>query len=319
MTEYINTPLTRLGNNSMLPTTEILRLIANRIYEGRNLTRVFANEIAKYSDEWAWIKARIDANDYSGLYIGDYIPVTINAGTVDGKTVNAQTLQCQIAGINTYKNCGDTAIPSHIDFISREVIDTEFKWNPVDTNNATSVTPYPWLASGIYAILNGINNYTTSAYNNLTHGANCNGAGILQLLPSKLSSKIITKRNLLDQRYSASAALTYSTNWAWQDMGKLWLPNEMEVYGCQIRSNLGYQQGYWNPEANLGVSYPLFVHSGSARVKFMSNGTSRSTWWLSSCASSNAANVCYVGGVGRASSILAANAGIRCPLCFRIA
>ena len=102
--------------------------------------------------------------------------------------------------------------------------------------------------SGIYAILNGINNYTTSAYNNLAHGANCEGAGILQLLPSKLSSKIITKRNLLDQRYNASAALTYSTSWGWQDMGKLWLPNEIEVYGTQIRSNLGYAQGYWNPE-----------------------------------------------------------------------
>lgn len=128
-----------------------------------------------------------------------------------------------------------------------------------------------------------------------------------------MSSKIITKRNLLDQRYNASAALTYSTGWGWQDMGKLWLPNEMEVYGCQIRSNLGYHQGYWNPEANIGVSYPLFVHSGSARVKFMSNG-SRSSWWLSSCASYNATNVCNVNGNGNANSNLATNAGIRCPL-----
>ena len=316
--DIANLKANTVSKSEYLTENEIQQQIFNRIYQGRDLTVVFASEIANYSDEWAWIHARIQANNYSGLYIGDYIPVTISAGTVNGKSVAAQTLQCQIAGINTYKNCGDVVIPSHIDFISREVITQEFTWNPSDSNNATSATPYPWLASGIYAILNGISNYTTSAQGNLAHGANCNGAGILQLLPTKLSNQIITKRNLLDQRYNANSALTYSTTWSWQDMGKLWLPNELEVYGTQIRSNLGYGQGYWNPEASIGVSYPIYVNSGFSRVKFDANGNRRA-WWLSSCASYNAASVCYVNGNGHANSNVAAHAGICCPLCFRIA
>lgn len=316
--DIANLKANTVSKSEYLTENEIQQQIFNRIYQGRDLTVVFANEIANYSDEWAWIHARIQANNYSGLYIGDYIPVTISAGTVNGKSVAAQTLQCQIAGINTYKNCGDVAIPSHIDFISREVITQEFTWNPSDSNNATSATPYPWLASGIYAILNGISNYTTSAQGNLAHGANCNGAGILQLLPAKLSNQIITKRNLLDQRYNASSALTYSTTWGWQDMGKLWLPNELEVYGTQIRSNLGYGQGYWNPEANIGVSYPIYINSGFSRVKFDTNGNRRS-WWLSSCASYSAAYVCFVYRHGIAVSSVATYAGVCCPLCFRIA
>lgn len=301
-----------------LTENEIQRQIFNRIYDGRDLTKVFANEIANYSDEWAWIKARISAANYEGLYVGDYIPVTMNAGTVGGASIAQQTFQCQIAGIDTYTGCGDTEIGHHIDFISREVIDSTVTWNPENNNNGTSVQANPWLASQAYAYLNGVNNYTTSAYNNVAHGGNYSAGGILQLLPTKLTNLIVTKRNLLDSRYDSTKLLTYSTTWVWGDMGKLWLPNEIEVYGTQIRSNLGYAQGYWNPEANIAVAYPIYLGSGRNRIKRVSSG-GRSTWWLSSAASSHSATVCRVHYDGYATSDNATNAGIRCPLCFRIA
>jgi hypothetical protein len=304
-------------DSSTLTDVEIQRLIHNRIYDGRDLTQVFSSEISNYSDEWAWIKSRIQSGNYSGLYVGDYIPVTINAGTVGGQSIAQQTFQCQIAGIDTYTGCCDTELGHHIDFISREVINTEMVWNPTGNNNGTSVQPKPWLASKAYAWLNGVNNYTTSAYNNVAHGADCSSGGILQLLPTKLSNLIITKRNLLDNRYDSTKLLTYSKSWDWSDMGKLWLPNELEVYGFQVRSNLGYGQGYWNPEANIGVSYPLYVNSGRNRIKRVSNG-GRSTWWLSSVDSGHSLIVCFVHGNGNADSYLATYAGIRCPLCFRI-
>ena len=296
----------------------ILEQIHNRIFDGRDLTQVFAEEIANYSDEWVWIKDRIDNANYDGLYVGDYIPVTISSGTVGGDTINSQTFQCQIVGIDTYTGAGDVEIGHHIDFISREVIDTAMTWNPTDNNNGTSVQANPWLASKAYAWLNGVNNYTTSAYNNVAHGADCSSGGILQLLPTKLSDLIITKRQLLDSRYDSTKLLTYSTTWAWGDMGKLWLPNELEAYGFQVRSNMGYAQGYWNPEANIGVSYPLYTNSARNRIKRTSTG-GRSTWWLSSAAAHTSARVCYCGGDGRAHGYTATYSGIRCPLCFRIA
>lgn len=301
-----------------LTENEIQRQIFNRIYDGRDLTKVFANEIAKYSDEWAWIKARISAANYEGLYVGDYIPVTMNAGTVGGASIAQQIFQCQIAGIDTYTGCGDTEIGHHIDFISREVIDSTVTWNPENNNNGTSVQANPWLASQAYAYLNGVNNYTTSAYNNVAHGGDYSAGGILQLLPTKLTNLIVTKRNLLDSRYNSTKLLTYSTTWAWGDMGKLWLPNEIEVYGTQIRSNLGYAQGYWNPEANITVAYPIYLGSGRNRIKRVSSG-GRSRWWLSSADSQYFAHVCDVDGNGSATSNIATYAGFCCPLCFRIA
>ena len=301
-----------------LTENEIQRQIFNRIYDGRDLTKVFANEIAKYSDEWAWIKARISAANYEGLYVGDYIPVTMNAGTVGGASIAQQIFQCQIAGIDTYTGCGDTEIGHHIDFISREVINSTVTWNPENNNNGTSVQANPWLASQAYAYLNGVNNYTTSAYNNVAHGGDYSAGGILQLLPTKLTNLIVTKRNLLDSRYDSTKLLTYSTTWAWGDMGKLWLPNEIEVYGTQIRSNLGYAQGYWNTEANIAVAYPIYLGSGRNRIKRVSSG-GRSYWWLSSADSHNSTHVCYVDNYGVANSYGATVASIRCPLCFRIA
>lgn len=80
-------------------------------YEGVDLTQKFASEIANYTDEWAWIKARITAGNFEGIHIHDYIPVSF-ANRID--------LNAQVAGINTYKGTGDNFgdIGNHIDFIS---------------------------------------------------------------------------------------------------------------------------------------------------------------------------------------------------------
>ena len=310
--ENIKAELTTADNE-----IEDIRLYLNRIYDGVDLTVKFASEIANFSDPWAWIKNRIVNNNFKGLRIGDYIPVNMNAGTVAGYSIAAQTFRCQIAGINTYKNCGDTTIGNHIDFIAKEVINTPIKWNPTDNNNGTSAQNHPWLASALYAILNGVNNYSTAAYGSQAHGANANGAGIFQLLPQALRNQIIEKRDLIDSRYSASAYLTYSTGWSWQNVGKLWAPKELEVYGAQVRSNLGYAQGYWNPENGLSAAYPLFANQARNRVLRNSSGA-RCHWWLSSPTANYSASVCSVHAHGNATSYAAPISTICAPLCFRI-
>ena len=287
----------------------------NRIYDGENLETKFASEIANFSSVYAWIKARINVGDYTGINIGDYFNVTMSAGTVGSYTVAQQTFQCQVAGIDTYTGCGDTEIGHHIDFISREVIDTAMTWNPSNCNNGSSTENRPWLQSGAYALLNGVNNYRKGY--SLYLGASASGKGVLQLLPSSLTSLIVNKRMLLDSRYSSSGNLSCGTTWTWGDMGALWLPNEIEVYGCQNRGVTGLTSGWWNPESNMTIAYPIYLASGRNRIKKTSGGA-RSSWWLSSVVCYSSASVCYVNGYGYASGINATDSPVRFPLCFRL-
>ena len=289
----------------------------DRMYEGVNLETKFATEIAAAGNVYAWLSNRKNAGNFEGIHVGDYFSVNLGAGTVAGYSIAAQTFKCRIVGINTYKSCGDTPIGNMFYCISDEVINTPIKWNPTNNNNGTAVQNNPWLASAAYAVLNGVNNYTTNAYSNAAHGANASAKGILQLLPSALQNVLKQKRNILDSRYSASGLLTGGTNWVWADMGKLWLPNEYEVYGCAVRSNLSQTEGFWHPEAGLSIQFPWFANNCEHRIKKNSSG-SRCPWWLSSAASRNTTTVCAVGSYGYASSASATNATICLPLCFCI-
>lgn len=292
--------------------------MTNGIYDGVDLTSKFASEIGS-DDVWTWLHNRISSTNFNGLHVGDYIPVTISAGTVGSDSVVAQTFNCQIAGIDTYHRYGDTSIGHHIDFISKECCATEVKWNDSNCNNGTSSVNSPWLASKVYGWLNGVNNAGT-AYGSNAVGISAEGKGLYQLLPSTLRARIIQKRQLLDDRYSSSGLIDYSNSWNWHDMGYLWLPNEIEVYGTQIRSNVTQQDGWWNPEANIGQTYPLWRVCQKARVKWHATGTylSRTSWWLSSAAGNGTDVACLVDYLGPALSISTTTSGVRVPLCFRI-
>lgn len=297
-------------------TTNILDM-EKCLYEGINLEEKFASEISHYVDKYAWLQARKNAGNYEGINIGDYFYVPITAGSVGGKGITAQTFKCRIVGLNTYKGCGDATIGNMIYCISDEVVDTPFVWNPTDNNNGTSTQNNPWLSSAIYAYLNGVNNYSTSSYNKVAHGVNAANAGLLQRLPAGLQSVLVTKRNLLDNRYSASGLITGSTGWAWGDMGKLWLPNEIEVYGCGIRSNLAQTSGYWFPEAGLSIQFPWFANNCQHRCKKDSKGNRRN-WWLSAATSYNSSYACIVSGHGHANYYYCSYSDIYVPLCFQI-
>lgn len=98
-------------------------------YYGIDLAEKFADEIAAspYSgDAWAWIKARIQAGNYTGIHVKDFIPFT---------TTNGVTLRAEVAGIDTYRNYGNRSVGRHIDFICRELWPTLKPINPVGYNN----------------------------------------------------------------------------------------------------------------------------------------------------------------------------------------
>lgn len=273
------------------------------LYTGVDLTQKHAAEIQENhnGDAWAWIHSRIQAENFAGIHIGDYIPVTLTGGTIGGSFSVAANQQhkMQVAGIDTYYNSGDTPIPHHIDFISLETMETCSVWNDGNTNNGTAAEKNPWKSSKIYAILNGVNNYTTSAQGNLAHGMNCSSGGVFQMLPEACRNVIIQKRMWQEEQYDGSKQVNYPTGHKWHDMGNVWVPHEVEICGYQPNS---YNRNNDNANLdnltrNLTKMYPLFRQQ--TRVKTGANTHERSNYWLCCPSGRHPTGVCYVyaGGV----------------------
>lgn len=292
------------------------------LYEGVDLTQVHAEEIQNEygGDEWSWIQARIRAVNFEGIHIGDYIPVTLTGGTIGGEYTIATNQQhkMQVAGIDTYYKSGDEEIPHHIDFISLETLETCFTWNGGNTNNGTSAEQNPFRSSRLFAILNGVNNYSTAAQGNLAHGLNCSSGGILQMLPSNCQSVLIEKRMWYELQYNASAQTVQPTGNQWGTYGKVWLPHEVEICGYQPNSyNRGEAGNIDNLTRNLSKMYPLFRQQ--TRVKFGANTHNRSNYWLCCPSGYAASSVCNVAGDGVMTYYTATYTNISACFGFRVA
>lgn len=255
----------------------------NGVYDGRDLTEVFAEEIENYSDVWAWIKARTTAVNFSGLMIGDYIPLNANGNTVIA----------EIAGIDTYFDAYNGAVGHHIDFISRDCYPFTSGQAPIwasGSNNGNSEESCPYMVSNIKSWLN------TTLYG---------------YLPAALKNVISDKMNYLETRYSSSGALTDSTGKSWKNMGKLWIPTEYEVYGTCVYGTRIHSEGF-------NVWYPIFQDGLRHRIKHNGNGGSRCCWWLASADSGYSYSACYVSNYGNAYYDYVDNPYCGVPLCFRI-
>lgn len=253
---------------------------------GRDLTVVFADEIADYSDEWAWIQARLDAHDVSGLRVGDYIPINIAANG----GIAAETHKAEIAGINTYRRTGDSGheVGYHIDWITRDCYSGTVKFNTTNINNGNANSPSPFLASNLKSWLDGT---------------------LYPLLDAKLKNVIKAKRILAPSRYQSGATLTDDNSWAWQDFDKLWVPLETEIFDCLAWSTKGYGNGQ-------AVQYPIFANSYEHRMKGAGPGGARADWSTASARSGNSTYVVYVHAYGNSGNGHASNA-FCVPVCFR--
>ncbi|MCD8208535.1 MAG: DUF6273 domain-containing protein, partial [Bacteroidales bacterium] len=224
---------------------------------GRNLTELFADEIAEYSDPWAWIKARINDANWQGLANGDYIPME-----VDGETHEMQI------NIDTYyaANCGNNNFKTkhHIDFISRDCYcgthnDQYVMWQEDGSNNGDSSTRYPYMRSTVKEWL-------------------CET--LFYRLPDEAQAVITSRKACVEQRYSSSGDLTESNSWTFQDIGKLWIPDEYEVYGQVLLATPYY--------SNIcSIQYPVFRDGWNARCKGYAPGKSADYWWLRSVYAGN--------------------------------
>lgn len=253
----------------------------NRIHlQGRDLTIVFASEIANYSDEWAWIQARLNAHNVSGLRVGDYILIV----------VGTENHIAEIAGINTYRRTGDIGyeVGYHIDWITRDCYSQTVQFNTTNNNNGNASNSSPFLASNLKNWLDGT---------------------LYPLLETKLKNVIKTKRILAPYRYQSGATLTDDNSWGWQNFDKLWVPLETEIFDCLVWSTKGYGNGQ-------AVQYPIFANSYEHRMKGAGPGGARASWWTASAYSSNSTRVVLVAALG-SSNYTNASVALRVPVCFR--
>ena len=257
-------------------------------YGGRAISEVFASEIGS-TNIYTWLKQRASAGNFAGMLIGDYVDVAVSQGT----NVPAQTLRYQIAHFDPYYQCGDTPKGHHIAFVptapasvqgSKAVNGSYLPWRASGNNNGSSDEKHPYLLSTLHDW--EINDF-------------------LPALPTELRNAIMSQRVLLEERYSSSEALTESSGYSWADLGKIWSPSEMEVYGCPVWGTKGYSVGF-------DCKFALFTDTAS-RI----NGN-RVYRWLRSVAGGSSSSACYVGDAGRASSDSLSYGWVRPWPCFLI-
>ena len=240
------------------------------------------------TESWAALQARILAGNFTGIHIGDYKPITLTGG---------EEVIMEVAGIDQYYKCGDIEIGHHIDFISRDCLAGTKVFNDTNTNNGTEAEPNPWRASKLFQTLND------------------EATGVIATLPGDLKPCIIEKRALLESRYSAAGALESSTGWAWNNMGKLWLPTEVEVFGNTFWSD---GDAGWTGGGGCNLQYPIFYGGAKHIIKGAGNAGSRCAWWEATARRQSSTDVCYVSHHGNADHYWATNGYIYAPLCFRI-
>ncbi len=236
----------------------LLDAVQDDVNDGRDAAVIFADEIAGYEDEWAWIQARINKGNYSGLRHGDYIPLTFEG--------NQYTMRMNI---DTYYHFSDEDTGHCIDFISDEVIPDTVQWNLENNNNGNADSAYPYMVSNLKAFLDEK----------------------AEALPSNVKKHISSKRMLLEQRYSSSGTLTDSTSWGWQDMGLLWVPVEYEVGGSVVWGTPGYSQG-------MSVQYPIFQNGKNRIKYAAGDKSTRRAWWLACARSGYSTRACYCASSG---------------------
>ena len=253
-------------------------------YPGQSLATLLAGEVSGSTTIYDALHKRVQAANFSGMRVGDYIDVPL----VSASNVAAQQSVCfLLAHFDPYYQCGDSAKGHHIAFIASAPVavaktvtgvanDSYLMWNTANTNQGTADVKNPYLNSNL------------KAWEKLFEAC----------LPEGLTKYLLTQRVLLEERYSASGALSDSNSWSWQDIGKVWSPSEMEVYGCPVWGTKGYSVGF-------DCQFDLFRDTAHRL-----NGT-RYGWWLRSVMGGSSSYVCYVSNYGPATCNSATSAWVR--------
>ena len=276
-------PTSRNNSQIALNNAEYNRQCLIGKYGGQSIATLLAGEIGS-GTVYDALHKRIVANNFAGLRVGDYLDVPLVSAS---GVVGQQSVRFVIAHIDPYLWCDDRSKGHHIAFVASAPIavsssysgvanSSYLPWNKTNTNQGTADVKNPYLCSQLKG--------WEKAFE--------------ACLPEGLTKYILTQRVLLEERYSASGALTDSNSWSWQDIGKVWSLSEMEVYGCPVWGTRGYSVGF-------DCQFDLFRDTAHRL-----NGN-RCYWWLRSVGGGSSASVCYVNGNGFANYCVATDDWIR--------
>ena len=208
----------------------------------------------------------------------DYKTMTLTTGEV---------VEMQIAGINTYKNHGDTALGNHIIWCSRDCLAQKYQMSASDTNNGTANEKNPFRASALFSTLQDT---------------------VYPTLPKEWRGIIGNMRCMYGERYSSSGTLTADTEMGWKDRGKLFLPTVQEVFG-----NNGWSENYECCGGGLNIQWPIFI--GGNIIKGLGRGNLSISWWLCAARAGDSTRFCNVSSSG-SSDWYVASVYLGVPLCF---
>lgn len=219
----------------------------------------------------AELSAKVQAGDFSDIYIGDYYPMSV---TIDG---TAYSLTCRVADLDYFVHNGDTETTAHhIVFVPDEVILT----NRVIMNDSDTT-------AGGFA---GSKAWTT----------------IIPMITTGLqtafgSSHVLKHRRSLSNAVNTSTASMSGAGFTGATVGVGWADayacflTEVMVYGCTVFSSSAFDIADGNHQVALFRLAKEYVSKP------------RGSWWLSAVASST--DFAYVGGWGEANSNGASDAG----------
>lgn len=224
--------VSRAADNTVQAQQEYDRQVLAGTYEGRDLSVVFADEIAEFSSVWAWWQDRENKGDYSGIRIRDYIPVSLSENSM----VPSQSNDLILAEIHPFLHTGDTETTrNHSIWYPRKAWlaqgsyapsgTNNIQWNTTNNNNGTSSEKRPYLASHLR---DWEKNYLVKA------------------LPTELQSILYNVRYIYEERYSSSGSQTTDTGWSWGDTNGFISPSQVMVYANQPFTDQqtgGYGQG----------------------------------------------------------------------------
>lgn len=263
----------------------------NYAYDGRDLSAIFTA---------AQLHTAVAAGDFTNIRVGDYWPITLNgtiydyAGAVE-KTLSNASIKLEVAGVNFYRQYGDTAVPNHLLFCSRDLLPWTLMFRSENTTWYDAEATNPWLGSHLYQTLNNPSN------------------GLLPLVAATdIGAYIYAGPNGNGMRFlgeTKGPTATTATNWAWADRGKLFLPSEREVWGGDTWSEHSYGGG-------LALQWPIFAGTMRHIIKGLGNGGSRDSWWCCSSNAGSSGHICYVLNGGLPDRYGATSTWVGAPVCF---